>query len=445
MSASDGRSVFQEMVALNIPYCNEFCIFANPGVFEEIHHQLQVFQCLPYRLFDMIGFDEKFTLLCVSENSKEKAYVLDSGSFDNIIQLANLSPETYKKMMIQCKKSSNNLNRLDFDDSLIENSCKMEQNTDYHESIVKLSPAFKDYLWGGTKLRDIYHKPCDFDIIAESWELSAHQDGQSIVASGKYAGMKFDEYINIVGKDVLGWKCKFLVFFPLLVKFIDAKSNLSVQVHPNDDYALEQENQYGKNEMWYVIDSEPGAGLYVGFKRDVSRKEIEERVKNNTIMEVLNFFPTKPGDVFYIPAGTVHAIGEGNLICEIQQSSNCTYRLYDYDRRDKYGNPRELHLQKALDVLNYNKYEPVDNATSENTKDLCLSKYFKAILYEIDESQSIELSKSSFTAIQCLQGNGKAVLNDQVVSIEKGECLFIHASDDHLEIIGNMKIIKIQV
>ena len=228
------------------------------------------------------------------------------------------------------------------------------------DPIIKLSPAFKDYLWGGTKLRDVYGKQCDFDTIAESWELSAHPAGNCVVASGKHKGLSFSKYLETVGKGVLGWKCAPLQSFPLLIKFIDAKQNLSVQVHPNDDYALENENEYGKNEMWYVIDAEPGAGLYVGFNQDVDRDEVERRVEDNTILDILNFYPTHPGDVFFIPSGTVHAIGAGNLICEIQQSSNSTYRLYDYGRLDKFGNPRELHLQKALDVLDYRKYEPVE-------------------------------------------------------------------------------------
>ena len=186
------------------------------------------------------------------------------------------------------------------------------------DSMIKLSPAFKDYLWGGTKLRDVYGKLCDFDVIAESWELSAHPAGNSVVVSGRHKGLSFSKYLEIVGKQVLGWKCAALQAFPLLIKFIDAKHNLSVQVHPNDDYALENENEYGKNEMWYVIDSEPGSGLYVGFNRDVTKNEVKKRIADNTIMDILNFCPTKPGDVFFIPAGTVHAIGAGSFLSTVE-------------------------------------------------------------------------------------------------------------------------------
>ena len=311
------------------------------------------------------------------------------------------------------------------------------------EPIIKLSPAFKDYLWGGTKLRDVYHKPCDYDIIAESWELSAHEAGQSIVASGKHKGEKFGDYLDAVGKDVLGWKCSPLQSFPLLIKFIDAKGNLSVQVHPDDDYALEHENQYGKNEMWYVIDSEPGAGLFVGFNREVSRGEVEERVRNNTIMDVLNFYPTKPGDVFFIPAGTVHAVGAGNLICEIQQSSSCTYRLYDYDRRDKFGNPRELHLAKALDVLNFNQYEPshFDRQTDGDGTVLVRCKYFESALYEVKDETNIILDNDRFYSVVCIKGNGQLRIGEYVMDINVGDSFFIPAQKDTLVVSGRLSVV----
>lgn len=312
------------------------------------------------------------------------------------------------------------------------------------EPMVKLRPAYKDYLWGGTKLRDVYRKNCDYDVIAESWELSAHPDGPSIVASGRHMGMRFDKYLTTVGKEVLGWKCDTLQKFPLLVKFIDAKQNLSVQVHPDDDYALERENQYGKNEMWYVIDAEPGAGLYVGFNRDVTREEIAARVQNNTIMDVLNFYPTKPGDVFFIPAGTVHAIGAGNLICEIQQSSNCTYRLYDYDRRDKFGNPRQLHLEKALDVLDFRKYvqHEFETETEAEGKVLCRCKYFESVIYDIDEVTRITLLPDRFSSVICLKGSGMLSVGDVQMEITAGDSIFLPASDKTMIVNGRVAIVQ---
>lgn len=302
------------------------------------------------------------------------------------------------------------------------------------DPIVKLSPAFKDYLWGGTKLRDIYHKPCDFDIIAESWELSAHPDGTSVIATGQYKGMLFTEYLEKIGLSALGTKYDANKEFPLLIKLIDAKQNLSVQVHPDDAYALQHENGYGKTEMWYVIDAEPGAGLYVGFNRDVSKEEVAQRIKDNTIMEVLDFHPTKPGDVFFIPAGTVHAIGAGNLICEIQQSSNSTYRLYDYDRRDKFGNPRELHLDKALDVLNYHKYEPIPFEGKVSCK------YFNVSFVDVEGKQQITLTNDSFYSITCIKGSGTLMLGE-TMPINSGETVFIPATDAFLNVEGNLSIV----
>lgn len=313
------------------------------------------------------------------------------------------------------------------------------------EPLVKLQPAFKDALWGGNKLRELYGKSCDYDVISESWELSAHPDGQSFIASGRHKGMKFDKYLDTVGREVLGWKCDPLQSFPLLVKFIDAKGDLSVQVHPDDDYALEQENQYGKNELWYVVDAEPGAGLYVGFNRDVTREEVARRVKDNTIMEVLNFFPTKPGDVFFIPAGTVHAIGAGNLICEIQQSSNCTYRLYDYDRRDKFGNLRTLHLEKALDVLNFGKYQPWESSEREDLPAgqlLCRCKYFETILHEIRGTEKIPLQSDRFSSVICIRGCGTLTVGETVMPIAAGESVFVPAGNENMCVTGSLNVIQ---
>lgn len=315
------------------------------------------------------------------------------------------------------------------------------------EPAVKLSPAFKDYLWGGTRLRDIYQKKCDYEIIAESWELSAHPAGSSIIASGRHKGLTFTDYIDKVGTDILGWKCAPLQSFPILIKLIDAKQNLSVQVHPDDDYALTYENEYGKNEMWYVIDSEPGAGLYVGFNRDVNREEVSERIENNTIMEVLNFYPTKPGDVFFIPAGTVHAIGAGNLICEIQQSSNCTYRLYDYDRRDKFGNPRELHLKKALDVLDYDRYLPegLNTITDELGQKQIRCKYFETTISAVDGSITMQLDDDSFRAMVCIKGNGTVEIGGKTMEIKAGESVFLPASKYALNIKGQLSVVTTKI
>ena len=184
-------------------------------------------------------------------------------------------------------------------------------------AIVKLAPAFKDYLWGGTKLKESYGKKTDLDIVAESWELSTHPDGESVVTTGPYAGMKLSEYVNALGKDCLGTKGNAFEFFPILIKFIDAKQPLSIQVHPDNEYALRVEKEYGKTEMWYVLDCEEGASLYFGVNKEVTKEEFARRIQDGTLLEILKKVPVHKGDVFFIKAGTIHAIGAGIQICEI--------------------------------------------------------------------------------------------------------------------------------
>ena len=319
------------------------------------------------------------------------------------------------------------------------------------EPYVRLLPIFKDYLWGGVRLRDDYEKKCDYDIIAESWELSAHPAGQSIVNSGRYKGIYFGNYLKNLGKELWGWKCKANSEFPILIKFIDAKADLSIQVHPNDDYALEKENEYGKNEMWYIIDSEEDAGLYCGFKKDITREEVEKRIQDNTLTEVLNWVETKPGDVFFIPAGTVHAIGAGNLICEVQQNSNSTYRLYDYGRRSKFGELRELHLEKALDVLNYQRYIP-QKFTEEKIfakgyekKLITECKYFTCQELIITTEVVFSQEETSFVAIICIEGAGQLISESCSDEIKAGDTFFVPAGNKEMKIEGKCKVLFVKV
>lgn len=312
--------------------------------------------------------------------------------------------------------------------------------------VVKLDPAFKDNLWGGTNLRTMFGKECDYDIIAESWELSAHPDGQSVIAEGSYKGMLFNDYLSIIGKEALGWKCQAQDRFPVLIKFIDAKQALSIQIHPDDEYALENENEYGKNEMWYVVDCEPGAYLYCGLSKDSTREEIEERIANNTITEILNRIEVKKGDVVMVKAGTIHAIGAGIIICEIQQNSNSTYRMYDYDRRDKFGNPRELHIEKAMDVVDTTKYEK-DNSTEVMLEDnehyalqrLVQCKYFECFKYDIKDEVSIPADESSFVSVVFIEGEGTIHADDyeETVRYKAGESFFIRAGKRNIVINGS--------
>ena len=220
--------------------------------------------------------------------------------------------------------------------------------------IEKLSPAFKDYLWGGTKLRDVYGKKCDYEKVAESWELSTHPAGQSVIDGGEYDGLKFGEYLEKVGAKALGVNGAKFKEFPVLIKFIDAKQPLSVQVHPSDEYALRVEGEYGKTEMWYVVDCEPGASLYFGVNRALTKEEFKKRIEDNTLTDVLYKADVKKGDVFFIQSGTIHAIGAGILICEIQQNSNTTYRVYDYGRRGADGKLHgDVNFEEASAVAGY--------------------------------------------------------------------------------------------
>ena len=320
--------------------------------------------------------------------------------------------------------------------------------------IVKLDPAFKDNLWGGTKIRDVFGKKCDYDVIGESWELSAHPDGQSRIADGYYKGMLFNDYLNIIGKEALGWKCQAQDRFPVLIKFIDAKQALSIQIHPDDEYALENENEYGKNEMWYVVDSEPGSYLYCGLSRDASKEEILERINNNTITDILNKIEVKAGDVVMVKAGTIHAIGAGVFICEIQQNSNCTYRMYDYDRRDKFGNPRELHVKKALDVVDNHKYIK-DNKTEVviarnehfSEERLVQCKYFEVYKYDVNDEAKITVDEASFVSVLFINGSGTIETDDyeKTMEFKAGDSFFVSAGLRSIIIKGQATMVVTRV
>ena len=306
------------------------------------------------------------------------------------------------------------------------------------DEIVRMEPAFKDNLWGGTRLRDVYGKKCDYDIVAESWELSTHKAGQSIVATGKNKGLMLGEYINRFGRGILGWKCDPYERFPLLIKFIDSRESLSIQVHPGDDYALQKEDEYGKNELWYVVDCEPESYLYCGFSRDTDEAEVRRRIEDGTLTEILNKIPVKKGDSYFIENGTVHAIGPGVLICEIQQSSNVTYRLYDYQRRDKYGELRELHIDKAMEVTNFHEKDMEAAKTME-------CKYFSIEKSVFDGEASFNLDDSSFRAFVILEGSGQVSCGEESLAYRPADCFFVPAGKKTVAFYGCGTILKVQV
>ncbi|MBS6397069.1 MAG: cupin domain-containing protein [Clostridiales bacterium] len=309
---------------------------------------------------------------------------------------------------------------------------------DVCDEVIRLEPAFKDNLWGGTRLRDIYGKKCDYEIIAESWELSTHRAGQSVVATGRNRGLLLGEYIARFGRGILGWKCAPYERFPLLIKFIDSRESLSIQVHPGDDYALQKEDEYGKNELWYVVDCEPDSFLYCGFSRDTDEEEVRRRVEDGTLTEILNRIPVKKGDCYFIETGTVHAIGPGILICEIQQSSNVTYRLYDYQRRDKYGELRELHLDKALDVMNFHKKDMEAANVME-------CKYFSVEKFCPEGEDTWHLDDSSFRAFIVLEGSGSIQVGEEILPCRAADCFFVPAGKKTVVFHGTGTVLKVQV
>lgn len=304
---------------------------------------------------------------------------------------------------------------------------------------IKLTAHIKDYLWGGTKLITDFNKTTDKEKAAESWELSTHPDGESIVSGGEFDGMSLSEYIKANGgNECIGHRAAEFDFFPILIKLIDAKDDLSIQVHPNDEYALKAEGEYGKTEMWYIVDCEEGAYLYYGVNREVTKAEFEERIKNNTLLDILNKVPVKKGDVFFIQSGTIHAICSGILICEVQQNSNTTYRVYDYDRRGADGKPRQLHIEKAIDV---SQLTPSTEQKTRENDTLASCKYFTVKKVTCKGDAEFEVNKACFRSLTLTDGYGKLELNGDITEVSKGETVFIPAQDTTAKLTGDFEAI----
>ncbi|WP_026515984.1 type I phosphomannose isomerase catalytic subunit [Butyrivibrio sp. MC2021] len=303
----------------------------------------------------------------------------------------------------------------------------------------KLIPACKDYLWGGHRLASEYGIKYDGDILAEAWVLACHKDGSSIIADGEFAGKSLDNVRDEIGWEFLGTNCKDCSEFPILIKFIDAKRALSIQVHPDDEYANANENQPGKTEMWYVLDANEDSYLYQGFDHEITREEFEERIKSNTLTEVLNKVKVKKGDVLFIPPKTLHAIGEGIIIAEIQQNSNVTYRIYDYGRLGADGKPRQLHIKQSLDVTSLKRPEPY-TCTSGH---LVSCDFFDVdhVIVTQDRAYEEVADERSFVSIIAIEGKSKVSCGGKTVLLEKGESLFIPASSGKYTVTGDSEIL----
>ena len=316
---------------------------------------------------------------------------------------------------------------------------------------VKNIPVFKDYLWGGSNLKEKWNKNSPYEITAESWELSAHKNGQSVAENGAFKGKTLSEIIDILGKDAIGSGYNG-DDFPLLIKFIDAKNKLSVQVHPDDSYAQKYENQFGKTEMWYVVEAEEGAGIYLGFSEDITKEEFEKRIKENTITDVLNFVPCKAGDSIFIPPKTIHAIGAGLLIAEIQQNSDVTYRVYDYDRVGADGKKRELHVEKSIEVSNLDKLVPDTSPSGKPevfegyTKTLLETcNYFTVYKYEAEKSVEITADEKSFVSLLFLSGEGYIEAKGEKTAFKKGDSFFIPAGTGKFMVNGCCSFVESRI
>lgn len=297
---------------------------------------------------------------------------------------------------------------------------------------ILLSAPLKDYIWGGTKLKDEFGFDTDLDRVSEAWVLSCHKDGNSIVLNGEMKGKPLSEVLNIWGNKALGDRAAKFPYFPLLIKLIDACDRLSLQVHPDDEYAMRVEGEFGKTEMWYVVDCEPGAQLIYGLTKKIDRNEFEKRIRDNTIEEVCNFVPVKKGDVFFIPSGTLHAIGKGILIAEVQQNSNTTYRVSDYGRLGADGKPRALHIDKALDVTKtepptvpYGAVGEVKRAGDSEIRILAKCPLFTAQALNLKGEFDVE--SDSFVSAVVLSGKVRASWNGGIIDMPKGSSLFIPA------------------
>ena len=317
---------------------------------------------------------------------------------------------------------------------------------------IRLAPVFKDYIWGGTQLRNRFGKdPEGKGILAESWELSTHPDGESVVARGPSAGKPFFECIKECPQRIVGSKAE-SVDIPILIKFIDAREDLSVQVHPSNEYARRVEGDNGKTEMWVVMSHAPGAALYYGMRETLTKDQVRERIADRTIMDALNRVEVEDGDVFFIPAGTIHAIGAGMMICEIQQRSNVTYRLYDYGRVGKDGRPRELHIDKALDVADLNAMVPYrrEEVTlckneSYTLKLLDACQYFQTYEYELTSGVGFATTNKTFVCLVVLSGTQSLAFDHGVMSLKAGDTVFLPAQEADYQLKGVGKVLAVSL
>ena len=316
---------------------------------------------------------------------------------------------------------------------------------------LKFEPILKDKIWGGTKLSTLFGKLAETDKLGESWELSGYEGDESVVTNGLLAGNNLSELIEIYMGELVGDKLfdEYGLSFPLLFKLIDANENLSIQVHPGDEVAAERHNSYGKTEMWYVVDADPGAELIIGFTKECTRDEYLDSLEADEVETLLQKVPVTKGDVFFIPAGLVHAIGKGVVVAEIQQSSDITYRIYDYKRVDDNGNERELHTEQALDVINFsaakNPKTPYNVQLNEITS-LVECEYFTTNIIRFNSAVTRNYGTlDSFVVYMCLEGNMIIEYNDMKTIVNKGDTVLIPACITELSLIPETEATLLEV
>lgn len=317
---------------------------------------------------------------------------------------------------------------------------------------LKFHPILKERLWGGTKLKEVLHKSIESDTTGESWELSGVEGDVSVVSNGDLSGTSLQQLIEDRSSELLGKSVvdRFGKEFPILIKFIDAKKDLSIQLHPNDELAKKRHNSSGKTEMWYVMDADEDANLIVGFNRDVTQEEYVESLENDTLLDLLNYEKVEKGDTFFINTGKVHAIGAGVLLAEIQQTSDITYRIFDFNRKDKNGNLRELHTDQALDAIDYKKKNDfkVDYGSEGNTVNTMVDcPYFRTDYLHLSENWNQDLTeRDSFTIFMCVGGSASIANENGAVDIKKGETVLVPAVSKSLSIkTDNAELLEVTI
>lgn len=310
-------------------------------------------------------------------------------------------------------------------------------------------PIFKERIWGGTKLKTVLNKPIVSEITGESWELSTVKGDVSVVSNGVLKGNSLDDLINSDPEAMIGSEVykRFGKQFPLLFKFLDAREDLSIQVHPNDALAKKRHNSFGKTEMWYIMQADADARIIVGFKKQSNAAEYLENLKNKTLLSILDDVKVKSGDVFFLETGTVHAIGAGLVVAEIQQTSDITYRLYDFDRVDDKGNSRELHVDLALDAINYNKIETLKKYDSiqNQSNPIVDCPYFTTNFLPLKGILSMNKTGNTFKVYMCVEGNFEIEYKGQKFQYKKGDTILIPAAMKIFELNGEASILEIYI